>query len=162
MTNGARLRYCLPLQESENPREWFLTMTTAMTDPRLKGKRILIVDDDQDILGAIDLVMRAEGATTEMVADGNAALAACQSVAPDAVVLDMMLPKQSGFLVLERIKAGPRPPVVVMITANMGKRHLAYAESIGVDAYLTKPVPLKRLVDTVVRLLGVNGTSSTS
>lgn len=133
-----------------------------MTDPRLKGKRILIVDDDQDILGAIDLVLRAEGAMTEMVADGNAALAACQSVAPDAVILDMMLPKQSGFLVLERIKAGPRPPVVVMITANQGKRHLAYAESLGVDAYLTKPVPLERLIDTVVGLLHGNGQGARS
>jgi len=133
-----------------------------MTDPRLIGKRILIVDDDQDILGAIDLVMRAEGATTEMVADGNAALAACQSVAPDAVVLDMMLPKQSGFLVLERIKAGPRPPVVVMITANQGKRHVAYAKSLGVDAYLTKPVPLERLIDTLVRLLPGNDQGALS
>ncbi len=133
-----------------------------MTDPRLKGKRILIVDDDQDVLGAIDLVMRAEGATTEMAADGNAALAACQSVVPDAVILDMMLPKQSGFLVLERIKAGPEPPVVVMITANQGKRHLAYAESLGVDAYLTKPVPLERLIDTVVRLLPGNGHGARS
>ena len=72
---------------------------------------------------------------------------------PDPVVLDMMLPKRSGFLVLERIKQQPEPPVVVMITANLGRRHMAYAESIGADAYLTKPVPLQRLVDTVVELL---------
>ena len=68
-----------------------------------------------------------------------------------------MLPKRSGFLVLEKIKAGSSPPVVVMITANMGKRHMAYAQTLGVDAYLVKPVPLQRLVDTVVRLLGLIG-----
>ncbi|MHC4415739.1 MAG: response regulator transcription factor [Planctomycetota bacterium] len=124
-----------------------------MSNSRLQGKKILIVDDDEDILGSIDLAMRAEGATTETVTDGNAAVSASHVGAPDAVVLDMMLPKRSGFLVLEQIKQQPEPPVVVMITANLGKRHMAYADSIGVDAYLVKPVPLQRLIDTVVRLL---------
>ena len=123
-----------------------------MTTARLQGKKILIVDDDEDILSSIDLAMRAEGASTETVTDGNAAVNACDN-GPDVVVLDMMLPKRSGFLVLERIKEQVEPPVVVMITANQGKRHMAYAESLGVDAYLVKPVPLQRLVETVVRLL---------
>ncbi len=124
-----------------------------MPTARLQGKKILIVDDDEDILGSIDLAMRAEGATTQMVVDGNTAVSACHSGAPDAIVLDMMLPKRSGFLVLEKIKQEPDPPVIVMITANQGKRHKAYAESVGVDAYLVKPVPLQRLVETLVRLL---------
>jgi DNA-binding response OmpR family regulator len=124
---------------------------------RLQGKKVLIVDDDEDILGSIDLAMRAEGAATETVTDGNAAVSACDGDGPDVVVLDMMLPKRSGFLVLERLKQRDEPPVVVMITANQGKRHMAYAESLGVDAYLVKPVPLQRLVETVVRLLGANG-----
>jgi DNA-binding response OmpR family regulator len=128
-----------------------------MNSPRLKGKKVLIVDDDEDILGSIDLAMRAEGAATEMVTDGNAAVIALEVNGPDAVVLDMMLPKQSGFLVLERIKRQAEPPVVVMITANQGKRHMAYAETLGVDAYLVKPVPLQRLVETVVGLLKPNG-----
>ncbi len=123
-----------------------------MTTARLQGKKVLIVDDDEDILSSIDLAMRAEGASTKTVTDGNAAVNACDD-GPDVVVLDMMLPKRSGFLVLERIKRQAEPPVVVMITANQGKRHMAYAESLGVDAYLVKPVPLQRLVDTVVRLL---------
>ena len=127
---------------------------------RLQGKKILIVDDDEDILGSIDLAMRAEGATTVTVTDGNAALSACHDGDPDAVVLDVMLPKQSGFLVLEKIKQQRQPPVVVMITANMGQRHMAYAESIGVDAYLVKPVPLQRLIDTVVELLSKNGRAA--
>jgi DNA-binding response OmpR family regulator len=129
-----------------------------MSTPRLQGKNVLIVDDDEDILSSIDLVMRAEGANTTTVTDGNAALAAFDEAGPDAVVLDMMLPKRSGFLVLEQLKKLGNPPVVVMITANMGKRHMAYAQDLGVDAYLVKPVPLQRLVDTVIRLLfGTNG-----
>jgi DNA-binding response OmpR family regulator len=125
-----------------------------MVAMRLQGKKVLIVDDDEDILGSIDLAMRAEGADTRTATDGNAAVAACEGDGPDAVVLDMMLPGRSGFLVLERLKQHGPAPIVVMITANQGKRHMAYAESLGVDAYLVKPVPLQRLVDTVVRLLG--------
>jgi DNA-binding response OmpR family regulator len=129
-----------------------------MSTPRLQGKNVLIVDDDEDILSSIDLVMRAEGANTRTVTDGNSALAAFDEGGPDAVVLDMMLPKRSGFVVLEHIKKLSNPPVVVMITANMGKRHMAYAQDLGVDAYLVKPVPLQRLVDTVIRLLfGTDG-----
>ena len=124
-----------------------------MNTSRLQGKKVLIVDDDRDILGSIDLAMRAEGATTYTVTDGDAAIHACHDGDPDAIVLDMMLPKRSGFLVLEKIKSQANAPIIVMVTANQGKRHMAYAESLGVDAYMVKPVPLMRLVDTLVRLL---------
>ena len=72
---------------------------------------------------------------------------------PDLLVLDMMLPKRSGFLVLERVKTLDPPPVVIMVTANEGKRHQAYAESLGVDCYLQKPVPLGKLLETAVDLV---------
>jgi DNA-binding response OmpR family regulator len=133
-----------------------------MDSNRLQGVKVLIVDDDEDILSAIDLAMRAEGAVTEMVTDGNAAVNACDESTPDAIVLDMMLPKRSGFLVLEWVKKRARPPVVVMITANLGKRHMAYAQDLGVDAYLVKPVPLQRLVDTLVDLLPGNNRRAPS
>ncbi len=124
-----------------------------MNTSRLQGKNVLIVDDDEDILSSIELAMRAEGATTHTVTDGNAAIIACHGALPDAIVLDMMLPKRSGFLVLEKLKSQANAPIIVMITANQGKRHMVYAESLGVDAYLVKPVPLYKLVDTLVRLL---------
>ncbi len=124
-----------------------------MNTSRLQGKKVLIVDDDRDILSSIELAMRAEGATTYTVTDGDAALDACNDGDPDAIVLDMMLPKRSGFLVLEKLKSQADAPIIVMVTANQGKRHMAYAESLGVDAYMVKPVPLMRLVDKVVQLL---------
>lgn len=120
---------------------------------KLEGVRILIVDDDPDILESINTVLQAEGADTVTVSDGNAAVAACQDDPPDLVVLDMMLPKRSGFLVLEKIKGREDSPAVIMVTANEGKRHQAYAESLGVDRYLLKPVPLSHLVDTAVELV---------
>jgi DNA-binding response OmpR family regulator len=120
---------------------------------RLKDRKILIVDDDEDVLGSIDLAMRTEGARTITVVDGNAAVHMVHADPPEVVILDMMLPKRSGFLVLEKIMEVEDPPIVVMITANRGKRHMAYAEALGVAAYLVKPVPLQRLIDTVARLI---------
>jgi DNA-binding response OmpR family regulator len=65
----------------------------------------------------------------------------------------MMLPKRSGFLVLERVKTLDPPPVVIMVTANEGKRHQAYAETLGVDAYMHKPLRLEKLITTAAELL---------
>jgi len=132
-------------------------MGMSGTSGRLDGVSILIVDDDKDIRESFDMALQAEGATTRTVEDGNAAVAACQGAgdaeAPDIVLLDMMLPKRSGFLVLERIKGYEDSPLVIMVTANEGRRHQAYAESLGVDAYLLKPVPISQVIDTCVRLL---------
>ncbi|MGE3108204.1 MAG: response regulator transcription factor [Phycisphaerales bacterium] len=120
----------------------------------LEGIRILIVDDDKDILESFNAALQAEGADTMTVEDGNAAVAACQGEdAPDVVVLDMMLPKRSGFLVVEKIKGRDDSPIVIMVTANEGRRHQAYAESLGVDKYLLKPVPLTHLVRVICELL---------
>jgi len=124
-----------------------------MPSERLTDCTILIVDDDEDILSSYELAMRSEGATTRTATDGNEAIRQCEDGEVDAVILDMMLPKRSGFLVLERLAELEYPPYVVMVTANQGRRHMAYAESLGVDAYLVKPVPLQRLVETLDNLL---------
>lgn len=120
---------------------------------RLVDVRVLIVDDDRDVLDSMTAAFQAEGAETLKAADGNTAVQLCQEEAPDVVILDMMLPGRSGFLALEKIKGNEDSPLVVMVTANEGRRHQAYAESLGVDAYLLKPVPLERLIDTVDELI---------
>ncbi|HRQ73755.1 MAG TPA: response regulator [Phycisphaerales bacterium] len=94
-----------------------------------------------------------EGAQTLLASDGNKAVDLCRDDPPDLVVLDMMLPGRSGFLALERIKGREDSPLVIMVTANEGKRHQAYAESLGVDGYLLKPVPLEKLLDAAVALI---------
>lgn len=119
----------------------------------LAGRRILVVDDDPDILGSIELALRAAGAETRTASDGSAAVSALHDERPDLVVLDMMLPKASGFLVLERLQELDPAPAVIMVTANQGRRHQAYAESLGVGAYFLKPVPLQRLVAKAEELL---------
>ena len=120
---------------------------------RLQGLTIVIVDDDHDIRESFNIAMKAEGAVTHTASDGTAAISACMEHQPDAMILDMMLPKRSGFLVLEELQNFDTPPLVIMVTANEGKRHMAYAKSLGVGAYLVKPVSLDRLIDTVSTLM---------
>jgi DNA-binding response OmpR family regulator len=119
----------------------------------LEGRRILIVDDDPDILGSIELALRSAGALTRTAPDGSAAVSALHEERPDLIVLDMMLPKASGFLVMEKRNELPSPPPVIMVTANQGRRHQAYAESLGVAAYFLKPVPLQTLVARAAELI---------
>jgi len=120
---------------------------------RLDDVRVLIVDDDKDILESFDAAFQSEGALTQVCMDGNEAVRICREDPPDIVILDMMLPKRSGFLVLEKIKGLEDSPLVIMVTANEGKRHQAYAENLGVDRYLQKPVPLERLIEAVAELI---------
>lgn len=120
---------------------------------RLNQKRVLIVDDDPDVLAIIKQAMQSEGALTQCCSDGNTAVHICESDPPDLILLDMMLPKRSGFLVLERVKQSDNPPVVIMVTANEGKRHEAYAETLGVDAYMHKPIRLEKLILMAEELL---------
>jgi DNA-binding response OmpR family regulator len=122
----------------------------------LEGRRILIVDDDADILGAIELALRSAGALTRTAPDGSTAVSAVNEERPDLVVLDMMLPKASGFLVMEKLHELAAPPPVIMVTANQGRRHQAYAESLGVGAYFLKPVPLHRLVTKAGELIAAD------
>ena len=123
----------------------------------LRDATILIVDDDRDILLAMETAFKAEGATTHTAGDGNSAIELTQEVKPDLVVLDMMLPARSGFLALEKIKGNDDSPLVIMVTANDGNRHQAYAQSLGVDGYLIKPVPLGQLTETAAELLSARG-----
>ena len=121
---------------------------------RLDGAKILVVDDDTEVRAAIDNALQAEGALTQTCGDGNSAVRICEVDPPDLVVLDMMLPKRSGFLVLEKIKRFENPSKVVMVTANEGRRHQQYAEALGVDGYILKPVRLERLITLARELLG--------
>ncbi len=122
----------------------------------LDGKRVLLVDDDADILTSIEAAFETTGATIETASNGNKAVEMAEASHPDLVILDMMLPGRSGFRVLERLKAKkPKnaPPHVIMITGNQGGRHKMFAESLGVSEYFNKPVKLDKLIASAERLL---------
>ena len=120
-------------------------------------KRILIVDDDPEIVESMRTILEAKGYQVMVARDGNQGLALAEREMPDLLILDMMMPKKSGFLVLERLKgkeAKTRTMPTIMITANEGGRHRAYAEMLGVDEYIRKPFAIDKLVGAVDRLLG--------
>ena len=117
-------------------------------------KRILLVDDDAEIIESMRTVLEAKGYTVMIARDGNQGVALAEKELPDLVVLDMMMPKRSGFLVLERLRRGQQTPLrIIMVTANEGSRHRAYAEMLGVDDYIRKPFAMDRLLESVKRLL---------
>jgi DNA-binding response OmpR family regulator len=126
----------------------------AASETARTSKRILLVDDDQEIVESMKTVLESRGYQILVARDGNQGLAMAESEEPDLVVLDMMMPKRSGFLVLEKLRRSrPDPMRVIMITANEGSRHKAYAEMLGVDDYIRKPFAMDRLLDSVDRLL---------
>ncbi len=118
------------------------------------SKRILLVDDDREIVESMRIALQANGYQVLIARDGNQGLAMAEREDPDLVILDMMMPKRSGFLVLEKLRRSrPVPLRIIMITANEGSRHKAYAEMLGVDDYIRKPFPMDRLMESVNRLL---------
>jgi len=120
-----------------------------------KKQRVLLVDDDHEIVESVRFALESKGYEVLVARDGNQGLAMAEREDPDLVVLDMMMPKRSGFLVLEKLRrTRPVPLRVIMITANEGSRHKAYAEMLGVDDYIRKPFAMDRLMDSVQRLLG--------
>jgi DNA-binding response OmpR family regulator len=119
-----------------------------------KRQRVLIVDDDQEIVESVRFALEANDFDVLIARDGNQGLAMAEKEDPDLVILDMMMPKRSGFLVLEKLRrTRPVPLRVIMITANEGSRHKAYAEMLGVDDYIRKPFAMDRLMESVKRLL---------
>ena len=125
--------------------------------PERNNKTILIVDDDPEIIESVKIALQSEGYTVFYARDGNQGLALAERENPDLIILDMMMPKRSGFLVLEKLRRTRRVPIrIIMVTANEGNRHKSYAETLGVDDYIRKPFAMDRLLDSVNRLLGQN------
>ena len=126
-------------------------------------KRILLVDDDFEIIESMRMLLEAKGHEVLVASDGNQGLVMAEREDPDLMILDMMMPKRSGFLVLEKLRRSrPVPLKIIMITANEGSRHKAYAEMLGVDDYIRKPFAMDRLLESVEKLLttDVRGESS--
>ncbi len=116
-------------------------------------KTILVVDDDVALVDGLCAVLENCGYRTVSSHDGAAGITSADAERPDLVIVDMMMPRKSGFMVLEHVKTLMHPaPKVVMITANEGSRHRAYAEFLGADDYLRKPFGMDKLLEAVDRL----------
>src|SRR5690242_6853880 len=125
-----------------------------MPVPPSSQKVILLVDDDTEIVESMRAVLEGKGFRVMVARDGNAGLMVAERENPDLIVLDMMMPKKSGFLVLEKLKGRPGGLIpTIMITGNEGSRHRAYAEMLGVRDYIRKPFAMEKLVKSVEQVL---------
>jgi DNA-binding response OmpR family regulator len=120
-------------------------------------KRILIVDDEPNIVVSLEFLMKREGFDVAVAADGEAALKAVEEKRPDLVLLDIMLPKKNGFEVCQTIRANPEWQAVkiVMLTAKGRDTEVAKGTALGADAYMTKPFSTKDLIAQVRQMLDV-------
>jgi DNA-binding response OmpR family regulator len=120
-----------------------------MTGP----KTVLIVDDDYELVEGLRMVLERQGFRVLRASNGHEGKATIYNLKPDLVILDMMMPRMGGYPVLEHFKGKPDAPPIIMITANEGSRHKAYAEYLGVIDYIRKPFAMERLLETVNRVL---------
>ncbi|MBK1723250.1 response regulator transcription factor [Thiocystis violacea] len=118
-------------------------------------KRILIVDDEPNIVISLEFLMMREGHEVRVARDGEAGLAAVKTHKPDLVVLDVMMPKLDGFAVLEAVRADEAlaKTRILMLTAKGREAEQKKGLSLGADAYMPKPFSTRELVDKVKELL---------
>ncbi|WP_114971879.1 response regulator transcription factor [Rhodoferax ferrireducens] len=121
------------------------------------SKRILIADDEPNIVISLEFLMKREGFDVQVAMDGEAALRAIATQLPDLILLDIMLPKKDGFEVCQQIRANPawQQLKVVMLTAKGRDTEVSKGLALGADAYMTKPFSTRDLVAQVRQLLGL-------
>lgn len=123
-------------------------------------KTILIVDDDPELSDGIRAVLESHGHKVLQARDGQHGKNLVYNQRPDLVILDMMMPRMGGYPVLEHFKGKADAPPIIMITANEGSRHKAYAEFLGVVDYIRKPFAMERLLEAVERGLARSAAAS--
>lgn len=117
--------------------------------------KILIVDDEPNIVISLEFLLKKEGYEIAIAADGDEALATAARFMPDVVLLDVMMPKRSGYEVCQQLKADATTAAikVLMLTAKSRESEVAKGMALGADAYVTKPFSTKELVARIKELL---------
>ncbi len=120
------------------------------------SKRVLVVDDEPNIRLSLEFLMRKAGYEVTGVEDGEAALKAVKEAAPDLMLLDVTLPKLSGYEVCEAVRANPEWSGVriLMLTARGREIEREKGLALGADDYVTKPFATRDVVERVQALLG--------
>ena len=120
------------------------------------SQRILIADDEPNIVISLEFLMKREGFDVQVAMDGEAALQAIAAQLPDLILLDVMLPKLNGFEVCQQIRANPQwqSLKVLMLTAKGRDTEVSKGLALGANAYMTKPFSTRELVAQVRQLLG--------
>jgi len=118
-------------------------------------KKILVVEDEESLLKLQSILLTIRGYTVEGVMDGQAALEVVETMNPDLILLDIMLPKIDGFEVCRQVKANEatRHIPVIMLTAKKSMEDRVMGEQPGADMYITKPYKASIVIETIQRLL---------
>lgn len=122
---------------------------------------IVLIEDDREISSTMTTVLQNAGYTVDTAPNGVDGRKLIEDKNPDLVITDMMMPRMGGFPVLEYLTELDSPPRVIMITANEGSRHKAYAEMLGVSDYLRKPFAMDVLLETIEKVLSAEEESPT-
>jgi DNA-binding response OmpR family regulator len=118
-------------------------------------KRVLIVDDDRELVESVRTALITRGYEVLIARDGAEALSRLEQDRPDVMLLDLVMPRRSGFSVLDRMNRRAMPASrIIMMTANDEVRHRDAARLQGVSAFLSKPFPIEQLISEVETALG--------
>ena len=117
--------------------------------------RILIADDEPNIVLALEFLMKKEGYEVQTVSDGEHALRAIEQSPPDLILLDIMMPKLDGYEVCQRIRSNPslKDLVIIMLTAKGREVEREKGLALGADFYITKPFSTREVVQKVREVL---------
>ncbi len=120
--------------------------------------KVLIVDDEPNILISLEFLMKREGFQVFTAPDGEAALEQVASHRPDMILLDVMMPKKNGYEVCQAVRAHPewQDIKIIMLSAKGRDTEVAKGMAMGADTYMTKPFSTKELVQKVKALLAEN------
>ena len=118
--------------------------------------RVMIAEDEANLVESLSFILGEAGFDVSAVFDGDAVLDRLRVERPDVLVLDVMMPKRSGFEVLKVIKADPglRGIPVMVLTAKGQERDRKTAEDLGADTFVTKPFSNQEIVEHIKRLVG--------
>ena len=121
----------------------------------MNQKTLLIVDDEPNILLSLEFLMKREGYQVHLARDGVEALEAIAAQRPDLVLLDVMMPRKTGFEVCQEVRANEalKSTRILMLTAKGRDTDVAKGLALGADAYMTKPFSTKELVEKVRQML---------
>jgi DNA-binding response OmpR family regulator len=128
----------------------------------MPGRTILIIDDDRELADGLRAVLERAGHRTFWCRNGVEGKEAIYRERPDLVLLDMMMPRMGGYPVLEHFRDKPDAPPIIMMTANEGSRHKAYAEYLGVKDYVRKPFAIERMMDAIDAVFATGQSESSS
>ena len=120
------------------------------------GKKILIADDEPNIVVSLEFLMRQRGYVVKVVASGEEALSAVGEFRPDLILLDVMMPRMSGYDLCQKVRENPawQDIKIIMLSAKGRDVEVTKGMAVGADAYVTKPFSTKDLIAKVGEMLG--------